>query len=271
MRFEVILPVFNQPGYTEKCIRDLYATGNSFVLTVLDNGSLFKTKVVLDRLQKAYAFEIVRSEINKPWPSIINEFLKNKKTDSDYCVLLQNDCFVFEDFFKNFLDTIPLADPQAKIFLPKTCYSRMPFLIYSPEIGSKFSKYKHPNKGMPKTFEMVHSYIKEFYDSIKVENSEPHKRLTYCNNIDSYCMIVKTEIFKEGLLFNEQFKTLGWVEKEWYNRVLQKGYEAWVLNDIYVHHHGNLTTDGNGWNYGKLLAEDEKLYKELAKELTNGG
>lgn len=264
MKFSIILPVFNQPGYTEKCIRDLYATKTSFELLVVDNGSLFETKKLLKSLQQLYSFKILELDKNKKWAQAINQGLKSLKLN-EYTVLLQNDCFVFEDFFDRVNQEICSIDSQTKVLLPRASYSRSRQLVI-PEIADEFMKRKHSNKGLPKTYDWISGFIKQFYSIFDPNKLKKQKRTTYCNVLDSYCLIVESSVFDEGFFFDERFKTLGWVEREWYYRLSKAGHEAWILNHINVHHHGNLTTDGNGRNYGNTQKKDEILYKEL----TNG-
>lgn len=261
MKFSIILPVFNQPGYTEKCIRDLYATKVSFELLVIDNGSLFETKKLLKSLQQLYPFQILEFDKNKKWAQVVNLGLKSLKLN-EYVVLLQNDCFVFEDFFDKVKYEISSVDSQIKIFLPRTSYSRSRQLVI-PEIANEFEKIKHSNKGLPKTYDWISRFIKQFYSTFDLSKLQEQRKMIYCHILDSYCLIIESSLFDEGFFFNENFKTLGWVEKEWYHRLLKAGYEAWILNRINVHHHGNLTTDGNGRDYEKILKKDEDLYKEL--------
>jgi GT2 family glycosyltransferase len=261
MKFSIILPVFNQPGYTEKCIRDLYATKASFELLVVDNGSLFETKKLLKSLQQLYSFKILELDKNKRWAQAINLGLKSLKLN-EYVILLQNDCFVFEGFFNQIKREIVSIDSQTKILLPRTNYSRSKQLLVL-EIANEFEKIKHSNKGFPKTYDWVSYFLKQLYSTFDSNKLREQKRTTYCSVLDSYCLIIESSIFDEGFFFNESFKTLGWVEKEWYHRLSKVGYEAWILNHINVHHHGNLTTDGNGRDYGKALRKDEDLYKEL--------
>jgi len=264
MRFKIILPVLNQPSYTELCIRFLYETAEPFELIVVDNGSLQVTRESLAKLQKEFSFQIIRHELNIGWPKAVNEAIRALDGEYDFVVLLQNDCFVTSTFFARFRESYNIADPQAKIFLPKTNYSRAGLLQVEDEAVQRFLSLKHSNKGLPVNIDKIKSLLKATYGNFQKygKQFDYFKKLTFCNTIDSYCMIIEKQVFDDGIYFDPEFKTLGWVEKEWAERAQGRGHEPWILNNVFVHHHGNLTSDGNGFNYPARYSRDEQLFGE---------
>lgn len=264
MKFKVVLPVLNQPGYSELSIRFLYETIGDFDLIVIDNGSLLETKLLLEKLQKELGFSLVRHKISMGWAKAVNLAIQTIEGEYDYCVIVQNDCFVGKTFFSRIMEGTPLADPQAKVFLPRTSYSRSGLLQVEDEVAQRFSEKKHSNKGLPLNREQIERFLKDVYGDFQkyVTQIDCFKKLTFCQIPDSYCLIVDRQIFEEQIYFDPEFKTLGWVEREWMDRVTEAGHEPWILNNIFVHHHGNLTTDGNGFNYPALFGHDKQLYQE---------
>lgn len=264
MRFKVILPILNQPGYSELCIRFLYETEEEFDLIVVDNGSLLTTKEKLESLQKEFEFQLIRHESNLGWAKAVNEVVNTLEDDYDFVVLIQNDCFVTKTFFVHFKESYKVADPQAKVFIPKTNYSRANILKVEGEAVERFSNSKHSNKGLPASVEKIERLLRDVYGDFQRfgRQFDYYKKLTFCNVIDSYCLVIEKQVFADKILFDPDFKTLGWVEKEWIERVQAVGYEPWILNNIFVHHHGNLTTDGNGFNYPARYAYDEQLLEK---------
>lgn len=264
MSFLVILPVFNQPGFSEVAIRRLYATEAEFDLIVVDNGSLIETKLLLENLSREFGFQIKRFDRNVGWPRAINATLKAVRLEKQFVVLLQNDCFVAKTFFDRALAVIEHADPQAMVFLPKTSYSRSGLLQVSDEATQRFREQKPSNKGRPQTKDEVECLLEDVYGDLDTyaDSYKYAKQLIFCSVIDSYCLIVDRAIFKEGFYFDEQYVTLGCVEKDWMEKLASAGYEPWILNNVFVHHHGNLTTDGNGYEYPVVFSHDNRLLKE---------
>lgn len=264
MKFKVILPVTNQPGYTELCIQHLLLNDNDFDLTVVDNDSLLSTKAMLSSLQKKYSFETITLKEPKRWPAIVNSMIETP--NCDFYIILHNDCLVPQTFFKQVIANVVFADPQAAVFTPVTNYSRSPeLLVDDHELVEKFKQTKFSNKGIPKTASKILRDNKSLYGDFQeyALSLDNPKKLTFCTHLDAFCLIVDAQVFKERFFFNEGFKTLGWVEREWINRVSLAGYEPWIINNLYVHHHGNLTTDSNGYNAVQLFKEDEKLYRKI--------
>src|SRR5712691_2119269 len=91
----IIVPCFNQRGFTQLCLRSLFRyTRAPWELIVVDNGSTDDTKAYLAGVQDATAVPVtvVANAANLGFPAAINQGLQ--LAHGEYLVLLNNDVVV---------------------------------------------------------------------------------------------------------------------------------------------------------------------------------
>lgn len=264
--FNIILPIYNQPGYSEYCIRSLYKNTGNFELLVVSSATNQKTKEVLTQLKEEFDFEIYYVKERLSWASAINIGISIKTfcSESKYTILLHNDCFIGKNFLE-YLSLLEDLDPQIAGVIPRTTYSREKMLLTESSIVEKFQKLKPGNKETPYTFAQVTDFLKLLYKDFQqyAKPIKKTKQFTYCQCLETYCLIIRTDLLLQLPAFNEKFVTTGWGERLWHQALEDLGYEIWILNEINVHHHGNLTTDSIGFNYQEDFQKDELLYQGI--------
>jgi hypothetical protein len=89
-------------------------------------------------------------------------------------------------------------------------------------------------------------------------------RTFYCSEIASFCMVTR-RILLDG--FDESFFPRGFEDKLWFARLEQEGYRCEVANHAYVHHWGNITSDGPGFAFPDVYQRNEKLYRVKVRSM----
>ncbi len=95
----VIIPVFNQEKYIERCLRSILTqdfNSNEYEIIVINDGSTDKTIEALKNFREDIT--ILNNETNKGLPYSINRGIKESK--SKYLIRLDSDDYVNKDFLK---------------------------------------------------------------------------------------------------------------------------------------------------------------------------
>lgn len=253
MNIRAVVTAYNQFGYTSKNIQQLIKAGFSN-LSIIQNGNTNLAPLKNEGL----SFDLITNRDLPKWSQALNKYIPS--FEEEWLCIVHNDCIVGSSFLSKIEKHLSSPDPQVRILVPWTNYSRYDNLVHNP-IKIKAEQYKPPNK-VNLSLEQVNSVLEKAYGSLddftatfKVVNFN-----MFCQDFDSYCFLIRTQ---DWIPFNEEFITLGWMEKLWYQQQKRLGNEAWLMNDVYVHHHGNLTTDGIPFNYPEMYNQDRQLYDSL--------
>ena len=95
----VIIPVFNQEKYIERCLRSILTqdfSSDEYEIIVINDGSTDKTPEALKNFREDIT--ILNNETNKGLPYSINRGIKESK--SKYLIRLDSDDYVNKDFLK---------------------------------------------------------------------------------------------------------------------------------------------------------------------------
>lgn len=263
MKFSIVVPVFNRPTYTQVCLTSLLNNTPSDLaeIIVVDNGSLGPTKRILESF--GGKIRIVCSEENLGAAAACNRGLACAK--GDCLVFMHNDCVVP----KGWTEALPLCldmlrSSNIKILTPMTNYADENTFILSSDLKDRFLSLKPSNKS-PVGVDQINAIIDGTYrgdfdgfaKSVLPQNPA-------CNETSSFCMIVEKSIFAEVGEFDEAFKFRGFEEKEFLLRLQVKGYGCGKA-PFFIHHFGNITSDGPGFNCHELKAANEPIYNALLK------
>jgi len=90
---DIIIPVFNQLEYTQKCIKSVQKNTKNYNLIIINNGSTDGTSKYLEELNRLPEIIIIDSDTNQGFVVATNQGLKVSKND---VVLLNNDTEVSE-------------------------------------------------------------------------------------------------------------------------------------------------------------------------------
>lgn len=101
----IIIPVFNQYEYTQKCLETLFDKNNEetkFKVTVVDNGSSDLTKEILEDFKENYGnMNVISNPDNHGFARACNQAMKS--SDEKYLLLLNNDVIPTTGFLDNMI------------------------------------------------------------------------------------------------------------------------------------------------------------------------
>ena len=250
MKASIVLVTHNHLPYIKGCVRRLAAhtSPSSHELIVIDNSSDAETVRFIRGLESTLATHVVFNDENRGYAAACNQGIH--LSSAPLIVFLHTDCFVTPQWLEKL--TGHRSDKWGDTFhigavMPVTNYANEEFVIYDLELRRRFMDYKLPNKSQPteEEVEMVlrHTYpygLERFSTSVKWRTP-----LVYSADISSFCAMFGREVFDECGLFDEKFPLRGYEDKDLYMRMKRHGFEVWIAQDCFVHHFGNITSDGD--------------------------
>lgn len=282
---DVVIPVYNRPEYSQACLDSLYKTrhGARIRPIIVDNGSRTRTRALIEQWVAAYddlpderMLEVdrpvvVRSETNTGFAGAINRGLEKRDKKSPLCIL-HNDTIPFPGWLGTLSECLETSDEEVSVVIPRTNYANelSPCI---PEIRSRFSALK-PNTKDRLTPEEVADVIAKCYpegSDAFVQNLKPRLDSTYCPEICSFCMLIRPMVIEAYGLFDEDFWPRGWEDKWWFRPIEREGGVCAIAERSFVHHFGNMTSDGPGFCWPDIAAANEKKYKEKCIERDRRG
>jgi GT2 family glycosyltransferase len=264
---DLVISVFNQLTYTQLCLASVlkHTKQHLYNLIVVDNGSLPSTRKYLNELfNNKQIDKIIRYDTNSPVAKVYNEAATGT---AEYICFLHNDCIVTPDWLNNLVNHFQnnLAyEEEAAVLNPSTNYALEGACVVVP-INRKFIQHKLPNKEKH-TVAQIENVLQQTYSKSLEEvakDFKDEKALIFTKELNSFCMLFRRKAFEHVGGFNEQFIQHGYEHKELYNRLVRRGYEAWLAGDVFVHHFGNITSDGPGFNLQETLIKHEQLYADI--------
>jgi O-antigen biosynthesis protein len=269
---DIIIPIFNRPPFTEACLNALLSVehGTDIRPIIVDNGCRIKAKMVISEwMEKAKPIfpgvAVVTLPSNQGFSAAINEGVKVADTKKTICVM-HNDVIVVQDGWAGMLEAALNEDSDIAVAVPRTCYANEGSPVF-PEANARFVVLKPPNK-IPITTERIceivtQSTASSLSDALKMTYPVPY---SYCPEICSFCMAVKGGIFDEFGGFDEDFGPRGFEDKFWFRQIEREGLSCSIANHAYVHHFGNITSDGPGFEFPKLFKLGEEIFAKKCQE-----
>lgn len=263
MDFSIIVPVLNQPNYTKLCLDSII--GTSAKIIVVDNGSLAKTRAILSSYGSRIS--IIRNETNLGTGIALNQGIEAATTER--IVMLHNDCIVIDGFEAVATDCFAeMETKNIKIASPLTNYSDETPFLWSRELQNSFTANKLCNKDRP-TIEQIQESVRRTYEPFggisrfggRISKFPMLDRLL---DVSSFCMLTFKSVFDQAGAFSKEFKFRGCEEKDLRCRYNQKGHVGGRAG-FFVHHFGNITSDGPGFNFRQMLDMNEEIFDAVRK------
>jgi len=270
----------NQKYWTLKSVEYLYEnTKADYRLIVIDNGS---EQSVSDSIKefiqsKNIDFEWIRYSDSLGVSFAYMDAIKIHLKDSDSFVILHNDVFVSKNWLTKILLHKKNIEGQNDIkwscIFPRTnyCTENTP-TKYDEEVKELFVKNKLSSKSFM-TKNQIEENINLVYE--KFNGFDSYSQLIELDNKEffnisqefcCFCTLFNSKLFFEcgGLDFDfirrrSECKLLN-------DKAVYKNHYPILAMDIFIHHHGNLTTDGPAMNFQIDFNESEKIYAKKLEE-----
>ena len=274
----LIVPIFNRPDYTQPFLENLYQTkhGVEIFPIIVNNGSRKATSNILSKwAQPPWAEGIqqphlINCDTNKGFAGGVNlalNYLKEQgKLNSRICIL-HNDTLLTDNWLKEMTEAMDLEE-DAGVVLPLTNYANEQSMCIS-EIRKKFEEVKICNKdrttpdALAGVITKVYGNLQEFSRSNQEKQEE---RFKYCPEMSCFCMLVREGIFEKYGFFDEDFWPRGYEDKFWFFNLQMFGWICVLATKAFVHHFGNITSDGPGFCFPDIMRVNEVKFKEKIDE-----
>ena len=217
---DIIIPVWNQPGWTRRCLEAL-VTGTDFPyrLILIDNGSEVETRTLLtdfcDRLG-AQAL-LIRNGENVGFVKAVNQGLA--RSSGKYIVILNNDTLAYPGWLS---EMIAVAESEPDIGLVNPASNN--FKI-SPEEARHWNG--PPYSGLAKAV--------------------------------GFCLLMKREILEEVGFLDEDYGVGFYEDTDLSRRVQRAGYRCVMSRRAYVHHEIGRTFNVRR-DTGELMARARTIF-----------
>jgi GT2 family glycosyltransferase len=273
---DLVIPVFNRLEYTQVCLSSLIRTNPGVVLRpiVVDNGSRQRTRSYIDQwVNEARGCSHISDPIivthvhNLGFAAAVNSAITQSPTGK-YVFLMHNDCVLSDGWAVEMLESLKAnEDEDAVAIVPRTSYALEP-LPCVPEIRSKFEGMKFGNKISVSVDEITGLLSRLYPDGMKkvIDDLKTSQRTACIPDISSYCVLLHKVLLVERP-FDEDFWPRFFEDKFWFLHYERQGYVCMIANHAYVHHFGNITSDGPGFAMPDMLKANELKFKEKVRIL----
>ena len=286
----IIIPCWNQLELTRQCIAALKAhTRRPWELIVIDNGSTDDTDIYLAGVRDCapVPVTVISNATNRGFPAAINQGLKAAR--GEYLVLLNNDVVVTDGWLDQLIalanaKTDRLTAENAEDAETKTekkesgavgtgageprtagATSSLPTAYCLPPtrkaIGlvGPMSNYAAP----PQLVENVPYHDLPAMHRFARQWREQHRGKWFkARKLSGFCLLMKRAVYETIGGLDERFGIGFFDDDDLAERARRAGFELVVANDLFVHHFGSRTFQGNGVDAEKLLEENARRFAE---------
>jgi len=261
----IVVVVHNHLPYLRGCIRRVTAHTPECELIVVDNGSNSDTVQFVKELEEhGVAAHTVINGDNLGYAAACNQGIR--LASCPCVVLLHTDCFVTPGWLPRLTRHLERRDGfRMGAVVPVTNYANEVFPVYDPKLCERFVEYKLPNKSSPDEDEIEsvlrHTYpqgLDEFAASI-----EWRTPLVYSTEISSFCTAFSRDVFDECGFFDEAYAFRGYEDADLCMRMRERNFEVWSARDCFVHHFGNITSDGEGFCFPDLMQLNKDRFERV--------
>jgi len=235
----IIILTYNQSKFTKMCIESIYAnTHDPYEIIVVDNGSRDETPVWLAEQVRAEHIQCaILNDSNRGVAAGWNQGIKMADAKTDFYAILNNDVIVSEGWLSRLISCAGNARDRGVVG-PVTNYS-----------------------SGPQAMQTVNGYTLDTFQLFARDWAKAHdKERLFCSRLVGFCMLIKAEIVRKVVLFDERFGRGNFEDDDYCRRVEKAGYRNTIAVDCFVHHFGSVS-----WEPGALgaqLEKNTKIYNE---------
>lgn len=263
--------VHSQPEYSEYCVRKIYASslikrGLASVVVVANDPDP-ETNKKIEQLYDEFGFLCLHNTTDRGYGSACNQILEQAHTP--YIVFLHNDVLVTERTFEHLVEHLEQVDDEVAVTLPSTNYANEHFVCINA-MREKFLEYKPSNKqhytkeNIEHVLTQVYGNLEEF--ALRLESDTGARAPEYQEEMSSFCQMFRTKALRTVGGFSEEFPSRGFEDKELHLRLVQSEFKVTLTHKAFVHHHGNMTTDGEGREYPAQMETNYQIYKQVLEK-----
>lgn len=230
----LIIPCWNGWPYTRECLSSVRRwTAEPYEVLLVDNGSGDGTAAKAAALGDPH-LRVIRNASNRGFAAAINQGMEAAR--GAHLVWLNNDTIVTPGW----LDRLVAASERAPwVGAVGPC---------TGEING-LQKVPAPYRDL--------SSLPQFAEARALMNAG---RVTHAHRLAGFCFLVKREAVRRVGLLDENFGQGCYEDFDYCLRLRQAGYELLVAEDVFIHHHGHKTFEGNGVSSARARAVNREIF-----------
>lgn len=235
----MVMLTWNQLEYTRNCLASILQTVSiPFELIVVDNGSTDGTREWLRQQAAAdLRIRLVENDENRGFAAGCNQGMQLAK--GQYILLLNNDLVLYDGWLERMLALFGRR-PDAGIIGPMTDHASGPQEL--SEAGSISP-------------EQLPQYAADF-------GQRYQGRVIPCRRVVGFCMLFRRELTDKIGLLDERFGSGNYEDDDFCLRAELAGYRNYLAGDVFVHHAGGATFNGNQLDREATNVRNRRLFME---------
>lgn len=233
----IIVLTWNQLDVTKLCFESLYKHTQDFELIVVDNGSTDGTIEYLQALSESHSnVKVIFNQSNRGFAGGCNQGLA--LAEGKYLVLLNNDTVVSEGWLDGLIDVAQDYDLVGPITNYVVGKQRAAAIAYNPETLEGFdafvAQWRKANKG----------------------------KILNVNRVIGFCLLIRREVTDLIGGLDTNFGTGNMEDDDFCMRARVAGFEVAIAEEVFIHHFGSKTFDGQNIDYKAHMSDNWLLFKE---------
>ncbi len=229
----IVVPCWNQLHMTKRCLRHIQEwTSGPFEAIIVDNGSTDGTAAYV-RLLKDKRFRVIGNETNLGFARAINQGIEAAR--GEYIVWLNNDCFVTPDWLDHMIAAVERA----------------------PWIGM-VGPFTNETSGVQKISQRYDfAHLPHFAKAFSLSRAG---RLSWVHRLTGFCLLQRADLARRIGGLDERFGLGCYEDFDYCLRARQAGYELFIAEDVFVHHHGHATFYGSPIPFNKQVQVNREIF-----------
>ncbi len=280
----IIIPCWNQLEFTRLCIPALVRhTRPPWELIVVDNGSTDGTAAYLSGVRDVAAMPVtvISNSKNIGFPAAINQGLK--AAQGEYLVLLNNDAVVTDGWLSQLIALTEVKNGNHKeeqevqegTETARSHQDEMVLMAGKTGLNTKETKATKEKNGIglagpmsnyaspPQLVENVpYANMEEMQAFARRWRDERRGQWFTTGKLSGFCLLMKRAVYESIGGLDEQFGLGLWDDDDLAERARRAGFELAVAHDLFVHHFGSRTFQGNGIDAERLLRENSAKFAQ---------
>jgi GT2 family glycosyltransferase len=238
----VVIPVWNQLKYTQRCIESIRIhTPEPYELIVVDNGS---TDGTANWVQQTKDIRLIQNAENLGFSAAVNQGVA--ASCGEQVLILNNDTIVTSGYLEKMLHVLNSSE---RIGLVGPCSNDVP--------GPQRVDTPLGSLGELESFARRHA-------------ERQSESLVFVKVLGGFCLLIRKSVFERVGTFCEEFGIGTYDDYDFCTRALSAGYQLAIAQRAYVHHFGSRTLHASGIDIGALLKRNESLFQSRCKALELG-
>ncbi|MHB8057203.1 MAG: FkbM family methyltransferase [Desulfuromonadaceae bacterium] len=235
----IVILTFNQLWCTKECVESIQQhTPEIHAIIFVDNGSTDGTVAwLLEQVAQHDNYRLIENGTNLGFAKGCNQGIE--AAGGEYILLLNNDVVVTEGWLTGLLE----------------CHQRRSNIgIVGPMTNNISGIQRVADVGYDNVAGLD-AFARSFRDRNRYWMIENRR-------IVGFCMLFSKQLADEVGLLDETFGSGNFEDDDYCLRAELAGYRNYIAGDVFIHHYGSQTFDGNKMDYGQAMQGNMALYRQ---------